>query len=310
MWFKNLRIYRFTKPFEMGAMELQEQLADKAFHPCGRQDLTKYGWVPPIDQASTETAEPMFVHACNGYLMVCAQREDKVIPSSVVKEAVAERARQIEEKDARKIFKKERDQLKDEVLLELLPRAFSKSQRVYGYISPKDNLLIIDASSSSKAEQFMSHLRDSIGSLPVIPPVSKQVPADVMTNWLAEQNAHPPFQLERECELSNPSDSANVIRCKAQDLDADEVQSMLESGKRCSKLAVNWNDSIHCVIEDDLSVKRLKFDDQLLEQAAEGDIESKAQQFDQDFAIMSLELSRFCKDLFKAFGGLEKTRVV
>jgi len=310
MWFKNLRIYRFTKPFEMGAAELQERLAEKAFQPCGRQDLSKYGWVAPIDQPRMDDAEPMYVHACNGYLMLCAQREDKVIPASVVKEAVLERSRQIEEKEARKIFKKERDQLKDEVMLELLPRAFSKSQRVYGYIDPKDNLLLIDASSSSKAEQFMSHLRDTIGSLPVIPPVSKQVPSDVMTHWLAEQNAHPPFQLERECELSNPADSANVIRCKAQDLDADEVQSMLESGKHCSKLAVNWNDAIHCVIEDDLSIKRLKFGDELLDQASDGEVDSKAQQFDQDFAIMSLELSRFCVDLFKAFGGLEQTRVV
>lgn len=310
MWFKNLRIYRFTKPFEMGAMELQDLLAEKAFHPCGRQDLTKYGWVPPIDQDLPERQEPSYVHACNGYLMLCAKREDKVIPSSVVKEAVTERSRHIEEKEARKVFKKERDQLKDEVMLDLLPRAFSKSHRIYGYISPKDNLLLIDASSSSKAEQFMSHLRDTLGSLPVIPPVSKQVPTDVMTHWLAEQNAHPPFQLERECELSNPSDTANVIRCKAQDLDADEVQSMLESGKRCTKLAVNWSDSLHCVIEDDLCIKRMKFDDQLIEQANETDAESKAQQFDQDFAVMSLELSKFCKDLFKAFGGLEKTRVV
>ncbi len=310
MWFKNLRIFRFTKPFDMSAEELQTHLADKPFNPCGRQDLTKYGWVPPIEQAQAADQEPQFVHACNGFLMLCAKREDKVIPASVVKEAVLERSQHIEQKEARKVFKKERDQLKDDVMLELLPRAFSKSQRVYGYISPKDNLLLIDASSASKAEQFMSHLRDTLGSLPVIPPASKQVPTDVMTHWLAEQNAPPPFLLERECELSNPTDSANVIRCKAQDLDADEVQSMLESGKRCTKLAVNWNDSLHCVIEEDLSIKRMKFDDQLIEQAHETDAESKAQQFDQDFAVMSLELSKFCKDLFKAFGGLEKTRVV
>jgi recombination associated protein RdgC len=310
MWFKNLRIYRFTKPFELSADELEPLLEEKAFHPCGRQDLSKYGWVPPIGQNTHDSEFSAFTHACNGYIMLCAQREDKVIPASVIKQAVQERSEQIEQKEARKVFKKELDQLKDDVMLELLPRAFSKSQRVYGYISPKDNLLLIDASSSNKAEQFMSHLRDTLGSLPVIPPASKQQPTDVMTHWLTEQLAHPPFELEKECELSNPADSANVIRCKAQDLDADEIQSMLESGKRCTKLAVNWSDSIHCVIEGDLSIKRMKFDDRLIDQANEADAESKAQQFDQDFAVMSLELSQFCEDLFKAFGGLEKTRVV
>ena len=99
MWFKNLRIYRFTKPFDMSAEELQTHLADKPFNPCGRQDLTKYGWGPPIEQAQAADQEPQFVHACNGFLMLCAKREDKVIPASVVKEAVLERSQHIEQKE-------------------------------------------------------------------------------------------------------------------------------------------------------------------------------------------------------------------
>lgn len=309
MWFKNLRIYRFTKPFDFDSEKLTELLAEKAFHPCGRQDVSKYGWVPPLSGAAGDP-DFDFVHVCNGNIMLCAQKEEKVIPSSVIKEAVQEKAEFIEQKEGRKIFRKERDKLKDDVMLELLPRAFTKSHRVYGYIDVKENLLLIDAASANKAEQFMSHLRDTLGTLPVIPPASKQVPTDVMTNWLSEQSAHPPFELEKECELSNPSDSANVIRCKAQDLDADEVKTILESGKHCSKLAVNWNDSLHCVIESDLSIKRLKFEDKLIEQANEADAEDRAQQFDQDFAVMSLELAQFCKDLFAAFGGLDEGRVV
>lgn len=307
MWFKNLRIYRFTQPFELTAEDLEPLLAEKAFHPCGRQDLTKYGWVPPI--ASNNEDAPL-VHASNGNIMLCAQRQDKVIPASVIKEAVLEKTAYIEQKEARKVFSKERAQIKDEIMLELLPRAFTKNQTIYGYIAPKHKLLLLDASSPTKAEQFMSHLRDSLGSLPVIPPASKQVPTDVMTQWLAQQSAEPPFYLEKECELSNPTDSANVIRCKAQELDADEIQPMLESGKRCTKVAVNWNESIEAIICDDLSIKRLRFGDKLIEQANESEAEDKAQQFDQDFAVMALELNQFCKDLFKAFGGLERTRVV
>ena len=309
MWFKNLRVYRFTKPFEFTPEKLTELLAAKAFQPCGRQDVSKYGWVPPLSTTNTDV-DFDFVHVCNGNIMLCAQKEEKVIPASVIKEAVQEKADFIAQKEGRKVFRKERDKIKDDVMLELLPRAFTKSHRVYGYIDVKEELLLIDAASSNKAEQFMSHLRDTLGTLPVIPPASKQVPTDVMTHWLSEQSAHPPFQLEKECELSNPADSANVIRCKAQDLDADEVKTILESGKHCSKLAVNWNDSLHCVIESDLSLKRLKFEDRLIEQAHETDAEDRAQQFDQDFAVMSLELAQFCKDLFAAFGGMEEGRVV
>ena len=42
------------------------------------------------------------------------------------------------------------------------------------------------------------------------------------------------------------------------------------------------------------------------EKAGEADAESAAEQFDQDFAVMSLELAKFFKSLFKAFGGLQR----
>lgn len=305
MWFKNIRLYRFTSPFELSPEEMEPLLAEKTFHPCGSQDQTKYGWVPPLGGESE-----LYAHGCNGHIMLCAQQQDKVIPSSVIKDGIIEKIEWLEAKEARKVFRKERDNIRDEVMLELLPRAFTKNQKIFGYLSPKDNLLVLDVSSANKAETFLGHLRDTLGSLAVIPPVCKQVPSDVMTHWLSEQHSHPAFELDKECELSNPSDSANVIRCKAQDLDADEVQKMLESGKRCTKLAVNWKDNIQCVLQEDLSIRRLRFEDKLIEQANEGDIESQAQQFDQDFAVMSLELSHFCEDLFTAFGGLESTKVI
>ena len=305
MWFKNLRIYRFTQPFELTSEELEPLLAEHVFQPCGRQDLSQYGWVSPIGGGSE-----LFTHVSNGNIMLCAQREEKIVPGAVVKEAMQDKIDLIEQRDARKVYRKERDQIKDEVLLELLPRAFTRSSRIYAYIAPKEKLLLIDCSSASKAEEFLSYLRQTLSTLPVIPPACKNVPADVMTHWLTEQHAEDPFSLDRECELSNPLDTANVIRCKAQDLDAEEIQQLLEGGKRCTKLAVVWKDSIRCVIHEDLSLRRLKFEDELIQQANETEADSREQQFDQDFAVMALELNRLCKDVFKVFGGLEQTRVV
>ena len=69
------------------------------------------------------------------------------------------------------------------------------------------------------------------------------------------------------------------------------------------KLGVAWNDSLSCTLNEDLSVQKLKFDDVVLEKAGEGDADSFAMQFDQDFAVMSLELSVFFKALLAAFGG-------
>ena len=38
MWFKNLMSYRLTKPLDWDLNELQRQLSDCEFHPCGSQD--------------------------------------------------------------------------------------------------------------------------------------------------------------------------------------------------------------------------------------------------------------------------------
>lgn len=305
MWFKNLRIYRFSQPFEWTAETLEPALAERAFQPCGRQDLSQYGWVSPLGDG-----HDTFTHVSNGNIIICAQRQDKIVPSSVIKDAMQEKIDIIEQRDARKVYRKEKDQIKDEVLLELLPRAFTRNRRLFAYFAPKEKLLLLDTASASKAEEFLSYLRETLNGLPVIPPVSKMVPADVMTHWLKEQHAEEPFSLDRDCELGNPLDTANVIRCKGQDLDGDEIQRLLDAGKRCNKLAVVWKESIRCVINEDLSLKRLKFEDELLQQANETEAESKEQQFDQDFSVMAIELNHLCKDLFKVFGGLERGRVV
>lgn len=305
MWFKNLRIYRFSQPFRTSAEEMEPLLAQHAFKPCGRQDLSQYGWVSPLGDG-----HDVFTHVSNGNIMLCAQRQDKIVPGPVIREAMQEKIAVIEARDARKVYRKEKEQIKDEVLLELLPRAFTRNSRLFAYIAPREQLLLLDTASASKAEEFLSYLRETLSSLPVIPPVSKNVPADVMTHWLTQQHAENPFSLDRECELSNPLDTGNVIRCKGQDLDGEEIQQLLDAGKRCSKLAVVWKDSIRCIINDDLSLKRLKFEDTLLQQASETEAESREQQFDQDFAVMALELNQLCQDLFKVFGGLEKGRVV
>ena len=301
MWFKNIRLYRFTKPFELSTEELEEKLAEHIFHPCGKHDQSKYGWVPPLGRHGK-----MLTHVAGDCIMICAQKQEKILPASVINEAVQEKIDEIEDKQGRKIFRKEKLQLKDEVTLTLLPKAFARTNKTFAYISPKDKLLVVNSSSANKAEELLGFLRNSIESLPVIPPNSKNIPSEVMTLWLQHQQAGENFEIDEEVELYNPAEDGNVIRCKGQDLYSEEIQVHLAAGKQVKKLGVLWKDALSCIIDDDLTIKRLKFQDMVLEKAGDGDAESVADQFDQDFTVMSLELSRFFKSLFKAFGGIQR----
>ncbi|KUJ84407.1 recombination-associated protein RdgC [Microbulbifer flavimaris] len=298
MWFKNLRVYRLTKEFDLTAEKLNELLEPQAFVPCGSQDAARYGWVPPLGRHGSE-----LVHATNGYLMVCAKKQEKVIPAGVVNEKVEERALAISEKEHRQVGRKEKQNLKDEVLLEMRPKAFARSRLHYAYIAPRDGWVVVDASSASAAEELLEHLREALSSLAVIPLSAKNLPQQAMTHWLTAPEAPAKFEFGHECELRDPKDSGSVIRCKNQDLCAEEIHNHLVAGMQVHKLGLVWNGGVEFVVDHQLSLKRVKFSDELVEKADSADSENAAQRFDADFSVMTLEISALLTDLVAAFGG-------
>ena len=300
MWFKNLQAYRFTKPFELSVETLNEQLTEFTFVPCGSQDLWRSGWTPPLGRHGSE-----LVHVTNGYLMVCLKRQDKLLPPAVINEELEEKALAIEESEMRKLARKERQTLKDEIIFSLLPKAFARSSLHFAYISPRDNLLVVNAASAKRAEELLSELREAVGSLSLIPLTAKHEPIEVMTQWVNSGHPTDGFELGEECELRDNADVSSVIRCKNQDLAATEILNHLKKGMHVSKLAMSWRERIEFVLDDKLVVKRLRFSDLVLDKADESNAEDVATQFDVDFSIMTLELSEFFKALVSAFGGEE-----
>jgi len=185
----------------------------------------------------------------------------------------------------------------------LLPRAFSFSRRIYAYIDPKGGWLVVDSSSAKKTDELSSLLRQCLVSLPVTPLATRERPATIMTSWLNEGMAPTDIVLDSECELRDPGEEGGIVRCKKHDLSVPEIQNHLEAGKEAIKLVVTWSERLSFLLDDSLSIKRLRFLDLVQEEAAEVEAESAAERFDADFAIMSLELSNFLPRLLELFGG-------
>ncbi len=303
MWFKNLALYRFTEPFTLTADQLEEKLSDKKFRPCGSHEEFSLGWTSPIGNATEQ-----LIHASNGFIMLCLKKEEKVIPAAVINEMLQEKVSGKEDQEARKLSKKECSTLKDELIFELLPRAFSFSKKTYAYIDPKGGWIIVDAASAKKAEDFLSHLRKCLGSLPVVPVNTIDKPVVIMTQWLANQNSVPKdLLIEDECELRSTEDEGSLIRCKHHNLTLPEITNHLDNGKQVTKLAVNWTDRLSFIIDENLTIKRLKFLDLIQDQVADTEAEDEQTRFDVDFSIMSLELANFLPRLIEIFGGENKT---
>lgn len=301
MWFKNLSIFRLTEEFTLAPAELEQKLAQMAFRPCGSHEEFTFGWTSPLGKSSEQ-----LVHSANGFLMVCLKKEERVLPASVVNEMLQEKIAETEEQQGRKLAKKERTALKDELIFELLPRAFTFSNKTYAYIDPKGGFLVVDAASAKKAEDLLSCLRKCLGSLPAVPLNTIENPVKVMTEWLVNNQAPDDIIIEDECELRAPEEEGGIVRCKRHDLSLPEIKNHLDTGKEVIKLAVNWADRLAFIIDENLAVKRLKFLDLIQDQVADIDTNSEAEQFDVDFSIMSLELANFLPRLLELFGGENK----
>ncbi|MCQ8127463.1 recombination-associated protein RdgC [Methylomonas rivi] len=296
MWFKNLAIYRFTESFSLSPEDLEQKLRQHAFRPCGGHDEFSFGWTAPLGRTSDA-----LVHANNGFMMICAKKEEKVIPASVINEMLQDKISEIEEREARKLAGKERTRIKDELIFDLLPRAFSFSKKTFAYIDSQGGWLVVDAASAKKAEDVLSQLRKCLGSLPVVPIGAAVKPAAVMTQWLLNHDAPKDILIEDECELRSLEDEGGIIRCKRHDLALPEIKNHLDSGKQVIKLAMSWADRLSFVLDESLAVKRLKFLDLVQEQATDIEALDDIEQFDADFSIMSAELAQFFPRLLELF---------
>jgi recombination associated protein RdgC len=221
----------------------------------------------------------------------------------VVNELLQEKISDAEDKQGRKLSKKDRTTIKDELIFELLPKAFTFSRKTYAYIDPQGGWVIVDAASAKAAEDLLSLLRKCLGSLPAMPLNTVNKPTAVLTEWLSSQQTPDDLTVEDECELRSPEEAGGIIRCKRHDLALPEIKNHLDTGKQVIKLAVNWADRLAFIVDEHLAIKRLRFLDLVQDQAADVQADNEAERFDADFAIMSLELGQFLPRLVELFGG-------
>ena len=293
MWFRNLQIYRLPKNGEITAHQIEEQLSKHRLPGCKSSDAQSTGWVEPCDRGA-------LLHSVNKQWLLALGVEKKLLPTTVVRQFAKDRAKEIEEREGRKLGRKELRDLRELITEELLPRAFVSRRTTYGWLDPINGWLVVDAGAPAKAEELIEQLRKSVEGISIKPLKLAHAPAGLMTTWIAEREAPAGFTLDQDLELRSPEEA--TIRYVKHALEGDEIQQHIASGKSATRLGMTWSDRISFLLTDAMQLKRLAFLD-IIKEALEGQSDNDEERFDLDFALMAGELARLLDDLVAALGG-------
>jgi len=292
--FKNLIVYRIAAGWSVSAAQMKESLEKARFVECGATQPVSSGWVEPRGVAHAPLAEVVA-----GQVLLKLATEQKVLPGAVVKRRVDEMAAQIEKTTGRKPGKKQKKELKEEAVLELLPQAFTKQAAMNVWIDPQHMLLLVDAGSPARADEVVSLLVKSFEGLSISHVATAESAAVAMTRWLASGEPPPGFSVDRECELKSADEMKSVVRYARHPLDTDEVRRYVAEGKLPTKLALTWQGRVSFMLTDTMQIKKIAF----LDGVFEGSKPGKDEAFDADAAIATGELRKLIPDLIEALGG-------
>lgn len=296
MWFRNLQIFRLTPEWVYDTDALAAALRKGLFHGCGAVDRATRGWVPPRGEAGE------LVFGVERQQLIALGIEQKLLPASVVRQYAQAKLIEIEAAQGYKPGRKQAREVVEQLETELLPRAFVKRSLTYVWIDPVNRWLLVDASSSARADEVMEQLKLSLGELPVTLVKTQLAPGTAMTQWLAAGEAPGSFTIDRDCELRAMAEERAAVRYVRHNLDSDEVRRHIADGKSATRLALTWNDRVSFVLTDQLQVKRLAFLD-LLKEDAERQAENADDLFAANFTLMCGELAQLLGHLLDVLGG-------
>ncbi len=297
MFFRNLTLFRFAESLPRSLKKLPTSLDEHRLRSPGPSELATRGFVSPFGRDSEE-----LTHQIGAFTLASIGGEDRLLPSIVINEELAARVARISAKTGRRMGAKERKQLKEQVISELLPRAFIRPSRLSVYLDGEQGWLVIDTASRRAAEDAVDQFRTALGRFPAVPAAPQESPRIVMTDWLIHGKLPRGLSLSDECELRDPAEAGAVVRCRRQDLESDEVREHLKSGKQVFQLGLVFDERVGFVLGEDLVVRKLRFLDQVLDELDEDAVESVRAEIDARFALMSLELRRLLESMDEWFG--------
>ncbi len=294
--FRNLRIYRISRLAPATAESLSEQLDPGRLRPCGRLEPSSAGWISPYGPERHE-----LVHSVGGCHLLRYGLEEKVMPPAVVRAALAERIAEARQRTGRPPGRRDKLRFKDEVLMDLLPRAFVKPRAIDAYLDLDAGWLVVDAGTVRQADEVATALRMNLTGLELVAPDLRNRICTHLSQWLRTGRCPGEFELGDECDLRSERDATATIRCRRQDLTAPEIRQHLGTGMQVFRLGLRWGERLNFAVTEEFVVTKLKPGAYLAAQLADLASDSDVSRIEAEFALGSLEYRTLIDQLARVF---------
>ncbi|MGH8074118.1 MAG: recombination-associated protein RdgC [Lysobacter sp.] len=285
MFFRNLTFFRFPASTKLD--DLDTGLNDCQLKPVGPLELSSRGFVSPFGRDSEVLAARQ-----GDAIWLTVGGEDRLLPGAVVNDMLARKLDEIEQKEGRKPGGRTRKRIKDELITDLMPRAFIKPSRTDALLDLEHGIAVIDSSSRKSAENVCSEIRRALGSFPALPLNAEVAPRSILTGWVAGEPLPDGLSIGDECELRDPVDQGAVVKVQRMDLHSDEIARHLETGKQVTRLALSLDDHVSFVLGEDLVVRKFKLLDGAIDQLDNNNADDARAELDARFILMSAEVKR------------------
>lgn len=276
--------------------DLERLLAVSPFVECSPTQEYSIGALAP-----RAIPHSTFVESVDGgrHWLAMIGIQKKSVPGSVIRKQVAKLAAEVEKAQGRKPGKKEKREMAEEVLLQMLPHAFPKDAHILVWFDRTTRLLTLGAGSIAQADECITFLIKHVDGLVVRPLQTQTSPAAQMSAWLLDGEASGQLLLGKSCEMTSCDEEKACVKYSRHSLKLDQIREHLEMGKMPSKLDLLFDDRVAFTMTSDLQLKKIK----LTKTALDKDRHNNDDDFDADVALMTSELALMEEELLAALGG-------
>lgn len=305
MKFTNALTYRVMDESVLAdAAAIEAGMAPFQFVPCSPSQESSSGWVPP------RAEEGALLEPVAGHLFARYQIETRSVPTSALKKRVQEMCDEIEKQTGRTPGRREKKELKEDALQQLLPQAFPRQLAINVWLDPKAGLIVLDTANHSRADAVASALVKAITGLALGFLTTAKEPSFAMGTWLLDFDSIPEgFSIDRACELKALDGSRAAVRYVNHPLDTQEVQDHIRAGMRPAHVAMTWDDRVSFTLTDGGHLRSLRFLEGTMDNPGDSSAEAKADAFDADAAITAGELGALYAALVDALGGEQQKTI-